>query len=404
MKDVRAPDLLATIAKGFLLAVTAVPLAHPQIKDEPPTAPPHRSRTFPLSKFYDTPNPLPKGKPGDLIRSEEFDQYDLPRVQAVRILYHSRSATGQDVAASGVVLYPDGRPPVGGWPVISWAHPLNGVARECAPSLARNMLSGSFLSMYVSLGYAVVATDYQGLGASGRNAFLDAESNATDVLNSVPAARSAVPQLGSRWVAVGYGMGGPVVVKLAEVEGEIRDTNYLGSIAISGLDDLSERYTSSGSGIPFDMPLFLAYGIKTVYPEFEPEEILTDKALASYPQVEQSCSEPTAGSKLSPSGLLKSNWVSNKFVRLYLGRSALGHKPARAPILLISSLEPSAPIAWTMQTVAQMCQQGDTVEFVRFPRSSASDVLGDSIPDQMAWLQARFAGKRSPGNCSGQQR
>jgi len=34
------------------------------------------------------------------------------------------------------------------------------------------------LSMYVSLGYAVVASDYTGLGTDYRNAFRDIESNA----------------------------------------------------------------------------------------------------------------------------------------------------------------------------------------------------------------------------------
>ncbi len=35
-------------------------------------------RTLPLTKFYDTPNPLPVGKPGELIRSEPFGEYELP--------------------------------------------------------------------------------------------------------------------------------------------------------------------------------------------------------------------------------------------------------------------------------------------------------------------------------------
>jgi dipeptidyl aminopeptidase/acylaminoacyl peptidase len=111
-----------------------------------------------------------------------FEQYDLPpSVFAVCLLYHSRSASGDDVATSGVVLFPDEKPPAGGGPVIAWAHGLSGVARQCAPSLARNLQQGPFLSMYVGLGYAVVATDYTGLGTRFRNAFADTPSNALDV-------------------------------------------------------------------------------------------------------------------------------------------------------------------------------------------------------------------------------
>lgn len=102
---------------------------------------------LPLTNFYSTPRPLPFGQPGELIRSEEFDEYQLPEgVSAFRILYHSRSASGRDVAASGVVLTPDQPPPTGGWPVIAWAHGFTGIARHCAPSLMRNLNDGPFLT------------------------------------------------------------------------------------------------------------------------------------------------------------------------------------------------------------------------------------------------------------------
>ncbi len=44
------------------------------------------------------------------------------------------------------------------------------------------------------MGYAVVATDYAGLGKEGRHAYLDMLSNGPDVINSVPAAHTAVPK------------------------------------------------------------------------------------------------------------------------------------------------------------------------------------------------------------------
>ena len=96
--------------------------------------------------------------------------------------------------------------------------------------------------MYLNLGYAVVATDYSGLGTDFRNAVMDVESNATDVIDSIPAARAAVPQLGSRWVAMGSSLGANAIIGVAEMERRIRDPNYLGSVAISGVADLREAY------------------------------------------------------------------------------------------------------------------------------------------------------------------
>src|SRR5215469_585014 len=93
---------------GMFVAVFA-PLALSQTPSTKIYHPPH---TLPLTSFYDTPEPLPAGKPGQLIRAEQFDEYRLSyEVSAYRILYHSVSSQGKDVAVSGVVLLPEGTPP-----------------------------------------------------------------------------------------------------------------------------------------------------------------------------------------------------------------------------------------------------------------------------------------------------
>jgi hypothetical protein len=356
---------------------------------------------FPLDKFYEVSSPLPAGKPGDLLRSEEFDQYALPPgINALRILYRSRSASGSDVASSGVVLYPDGKPPAGGWPIIAWAHPLNGVGRSCAPSLARNVQHGPYLSMYVNLGYAVVATDYAGLGTTFRNAFSDIQSNALDVMYSIRAARAALQQLSARWIAVGIEDGGPAVIGVAELESDIGDPGYLGSIAISGLDDPRERYKSSDSP-GYKTPLFLAYGIKTVYPKFDPKDILTDKGMELYAEVTRSCSDPARQSKYSSAEILKSNWASNSFVRQYFAQNTLGQKPTQRPVLVITSeLDPETPIQRTAEMISRMCKRGDRIQFDRYSELEMSGIFGDSVGDQISWMQARFSGRPATSNCS----
>src|SRR2546425_12578640 len=216
------PLVLEVLWAAALLA-GATTFAHSQAPA--PAKSSHAPGALPLTKFYDTPNPLPADKPGKLIRSEPFDEYVLPyQISAIRILYHSRSPRGEDVAVSGVVLVPDGTPPAGGWPVIAWAHDFIGSARQCAPSLQKNLNKGPLLSMYAGLGYAVVASDYAGLGTSFPNAALDMRSNALDVINAVAAARAALPQLGTSWVVAGYAQGSPVATGVAEAASEIGDT------------------------------------------------------------------------------------------------------------------------------------------------------------------------------------
>jgi len=392
------------LAIGISLAVTAAILfvANPALAQAPTTAPVKPSQilhTLPLTKFYDTPHPLPAGTPGELIRSELFDEYELPpEVSAVRILYHSRSASGEDVATSGVVLIPsEQKPPAGGWQVIAWAHGATGVARPCAPSLMRNVGHGPFLSMYVTLGYAVVATDYTGLGTNFRNAFLDAQSNATDVIGSVSAARAAVPQLGAKWIVIGEGEGSLAAVAVAERQNEIHDAGYLGSIAISGLADAKEVFAHSTQAPASSM--FLAYGIKTVYPQFQVTDMLTEKALALYQQIQQNCAE-TAVAQLPAAETLRPGWDNNEFVKQYFARNILGQTQTRGAILVISAdADRTVPVTIAAPLIARMCKQGDRVQWERYPDVDPARVIGDSARDQITWIEARFAGRPAPANC-----
>ena len=358
------------------------------------------SRTLPLAKFYDTPDPLPAGRPGELIRSEPPDDYQLSyEVSAFRILYHSRSPNGEDVAVSGVVLVPDGTPPAGGWPIIAWAHDFTGSARVCAPSLVKNLNQGPLLSMYASLGYAVVATDYAGLGTRFPYAALDLRSNALDVIYAIPAARAALPQLGAQWVVAGYAQGAPVAVGVAEAESELGDPNYLGAIGISGVAEPQEFFARVAEGPAFSMSVFLAQGIKAVFPEFQVEDMLTGKAMRLYEYVSQSC-EARSGPELRAGEVLKLGWQNNRYVKDFFTRNTLGRRPAHGPLLVISSEGDSVvPVDLTAKAVTRLCEQKDRVLFVKYPGLNSSAALGNSVSEQASWIRARFAGLPAPGNC-----
>ncbi|MGC2766681.1 MAG: lipase family protein [Candidatus Acidiferrum sp.] len=359
----------------------------------------HAPRTLPLTAFYDTPDPLPAGKPGALIRSEQFDEYHLSYdVTAFRILYHSRSARGDDVAVSGVVLMPEGTPPTGGWPVIAWAHNFSGFARQCAPSLIKNLMEGPLLSMYVGLGYAVVVSDYAGLGTNFPYAALDSRSNAQDVMYSIPAARVAVPQLASKWVVAGLSLGALVALSVAENTPE-DDSGYLGALAISGLGEPGDIFTGLGLGTDYALLVSLAQGIKTVFPDFRVESMLTDKAIQLLEHLSHSC-EVRSGPQLHADEMLKRGWENNRYVKEFFNRNRLVGKPARGPLLVIGGESDSVvPLALTAKVVSRLCEQKDRVAFVKYPGVNSSAVLGNSVSEQTSWIRARFAGLPAPSNC-----
>jgi hypothetical protein len=392
----------------FFAAITAVSLivaglpGNPEFAQAQTATPAKGYRpavTLPLTSLYDTPHPLPAGRPGELIRSEPIDQYNLPyELSAVRILYHSRTANGEDVAVSAVVLVPDGKPPASGWPVIAWAHEFRGAARQCAPSLMKNLGAGPLLAMYANLGYAVVATDYSGLGADSGSPVLDMQSNAFDVIYSVPAARAAVKEIGPKWIATGSFQGGLAAVAVAESEG--RDSNYLGSVATSGVADAQPAYEhfARGSSSSNRMVLVLASTVKALYPDFQVSDMLKGEALPAYQRVAHTCGGETGPEFTNE--MLKPAWESNQFVKEFFSRNTPGQKLAHGPLLVISGeTDLAIPAEMPEKTVARMCKQGDRILFLKYPDLDASGVMGASVADQISWIKARFAGYAAPGNC-----
>jgi len=393
---------ISLILFGIGIAPELVALAEaPQSQPKAQSGAAEFRRLLPLTKFYSTPSPLPQGQPGELIRWEDFDAYQLPEgVSARRILYHSRSGRGEDVATSGVVLTPDQRAPTGGWPVIAWAHRFTGIARQCAPSLMRNLNEGPLLSMYVNLGYAVVATDYAGLGTAFRNASADILSNADDVIDSVAAARAAVPQLGRKWIAMGESAGGLAALAVAESESDIRDPDYLGSIAVSGIADAKDFYEQAASGGSSAQLAVLAYEVQTLYPAFRPEEMLTERALTIYHQLETACAVASGDSGTVATQMVKPGWQDNSFAQQFFARNTIGKKPAYRPLLIVSGdADPVARIGMTARTVGRLCKQGDKVQFQRYQSPEFADVLGGSVREQITWIQGRFTGRPAPSNC-----
>lgn len=136
--------------------------------------------------------------------------YGLPEAgEQFSIRYSSIDGVGGIEARedTGAVFLPKGPTPPGGWPVVVWAHGTVGIASTCAPSLnVRSARDIQYLGTWLSLGFAVVAPDYAGLGSQGLHHYLNARAEAYSVLDSLLAARSVFP-LQNRVIFVGQSQG-----------------------------------------------------------------------------------------------------------------------------------------------------------------------------------------------------
>src|SRR3974390_2951179 len=139
--------------------------------------------TGPPAAFFLAPRPLPPAPAGTVIRSQQLPAGGtlLGGGRAYRVLFHSTSISGADIAESGLVVVPGGSPPPGGFPVVSWAHGTTGVAAGCAPSL-EGTSSLPDLRALLRDRVIVAATDYEGLGGPGVHPYLVGLSEAQGVL------------------------------------------------------------------------------------------------------------------------------------------------------------------------------------------------------------------------------
>jgi pimeloyl-ACP methyl ester carboxylesterase len=98
-------------------------------------------------------------------------------------------------------------------PIIAVAHPTVGLATSCAPSEDPASLENLALP-WAANGFAVVATDYAGLGNEGIQGYAGNHDQAHSLLDSVRALRALVDPraLGEQVVLVGHSQGGGAVL------------------------------------------------------------------------------------------------------------------------------------------------------------------------------------------------
>ena len=205
--------------------------------------------------FYNAPDKLVRKAPhGKALRAQaapqQFqDTYGGATVK--RILYKSTNGKNRPVEVSGLLMVPEGPTPEDGWPLITWAHGTTGLADECAPSRdTAEELGGGYIAYanatinnWLEDGYAVVATDYQGLGTPGLHEYLIGTSEGKSVLDAVLAARQINTAIGNRYAIAGHSQGGHAALwatKLAR-GGYLKNNTMVGTVAYAPASQVSRQ-------------------------------------------------------------------------------------------------------------------------------------------------------------------
>jgi Secretory lipase len=237
--------------------------------------------------FYVPPDPLGAGEPGDLIRAEPMRAFITPGVpmpaDAWRILYRSTSATGEPRAVSGTVLIPKRRAR-GPRPLVGYAIGTHGIGDGAAPSrlLARGLdWEAGLMAMALARGWAVVVTDYEGLGTPGDHTYMVGKALGPNVLDSMRAARALHPSTfepEGPAAIMGYSEGGFAAGWAAELQPTYApDIPLVGAVVGASVANLESAGPNlEGSFFSF-FTFYGGIGYAAAYPELDLDAHLTPR-------------------------------------------------------------------------------------------------------------------------------
>lgn len=365
--------------------------------------------------FYDAPD-APPDEPGSLLRAEPFTRQIPDGASAWRILYTTTLDEGEPTVASGLVVVPDGVGTDGGAPppVVAWAHGTTGFARGCAPSvLDEPFESGAFflLDDVLARGWALVATDYAGLGTPGPHPYLVGQGEARSVLDAVRAARAlGDATLGEQTVVWGHSQGGHAALWTGAVAPVYApDVPLAGVAALAPASDLTAMVShleNVPGGSVFASYVVAAYD--AAYPDADAIEAVRPGARLVVHEMASRClSEP--GALVSVAEALSMDqplWTTDPT------DGALGERLAEnvptgaveAPLLVAQGASDPLVLPSTQDAyVGERCAAGQPVDYRTYEgRDHVSLVQADSplAPDLVRWTEARLAGEPPTPTCA----
>ncbi len=335
--------------------------------------------------FYEPPSKLPKGH-GKLIwvsnGSDLIDSADDARSK--RVLYTSKSPQRERIAVSGSVAVPNGEPPKDGWPVITWAHGTTGLADSCAPS-REGYGPESFIDDWIKAGYAVVRTDYQGLGTPGPHPYLVGKSAARSTLDIINAARQFDPDIGDDFAIAGVSQGGHAALWTAGyADSWVPNLKLHGTMAYAPASHIADQISllpALTSPNPLSaLAVSILAGASTANPRIVPGEILNPEPLALYPEVEEKCLGEL-GRTDSLGGIPPSELIQGDANLAPLVKVLTKNNPAvesSAPILVLQGTADTTVFpAYTDMLVQELNDKGNDVEYAVVSGATHNSIVAD---------------------------
>ncbi|MFE3985831.1 lipase family protein [Nocardia tengchongensis] len=321
---------------------------------------------------------------------------------ARKLTYWTRDSADQPALSTGVVFTPEGTPPPGGWPVLSWEHGTVGIGDDCAPSVTgRSDRDNGFLATWLKQGYAIVATDYIGLGTPGVHAYLDGRAEAHAAIDMVRAARAVDDSLASKWVAIGQSQGGGAAVFTASLATRYApELDYRGAVATGPASNIVDAATLVGPGTTFGSSHITAYsayvlnGVKAARPDFDLDSYLTPQGKQLVEDAKTLCFGPLAdrAEGLSLGQLLSRPLSDGDFVPVARSVMDVPLTGYDRPLFIGQGTnDTDVPAPLTAKLVADMALAGTHPEVHVYPGKDHSGAMLASLADSVPFVARLFA-------------
>jgi pimeloyl-ACP methyl ester carboxylesterase len=316
------------------------------------------------------------------------------------VLYRSAGVDGKPIAVSGAVAVPRGKPPKGGWPILTWAHGTTGIADVCAPTRAPVAVSyvRRDLGDFLKAGFAVVSTDYQGLGTPGTHMYLVGKEEGRSVLDIVRAARQLDPRLGKRVVIAGHSQGGHAALWAAALAPKwTPELDLEGTIAYapaSHIETQARILIGLSARIPglTALSALIFRGIDAANPSLHLSNLLTPQAAALYPQTLTQClgklAQQSEFGSLSPADLFRAGVPLEPAFKL-LGQSDPEHLKIHAPLYIAQGSADNTVIpGFTDQLDSALRAAGTKIDYKKYAGVDHGGIVAAAHQDTLAWARA----------------
>lgn len=331
-----------------------------------------------------------------------------------RFVYSTVDQHGEVAASTAAVFLPEGPAPEGGWPVLAWAHGTVGLGDGCTPSaLPRSQRDADYLAHWLGQGYAVVASDYVGMGTPGLMSYLNGPVSAANVIDSVAAARSldsVGPSLSGSWAVIGQSQGGGAALHVAHAATERSadlGLDYRGAVA-TGAPAYVEELVLAGSPsfppvvLPTGLNVYTAYilaGFREAHPELDLDSVLSDEGRQIADMAETAC-YPELADALDGVGMsrvftapIRSVPGLEPALRSYMATPTDGYD---RPVFVghgLLDIDVPSPIGVLLNSqmwINQFAGSNEQVE-VHWYNEDHSGAMVASMPDSTPFLRSLFA-------------